>query len=207
MIRLIMGLAMAFLVTACASLSKDECLNADWHLIGFEDGSSGHALDRVGRHRKACASVNVVPDIGRYETGHEKGARQYCTRARGYAEGVKGAAYYGICPLDLVDEFLQAYRDGQALYQVDKQLDELMSAIVATNHRMDEIDADIAYHEGEIISAMSGSRSRAEHLAIIRDLRNELTALQIDLVNMEEQKQMLNEDYHYLVNEHRKLGY
>ena len=105
-------IALLLITVGCATLSKEECRVADWHIIGFEDASSGHAIDRIGKHRKACASVNVAPDMTRYEEGHRAGARHYCTRERGYNEGVRGAAYNGICPLDLADTFLHAYRDG-----------------------------------------------------------------------------------------------
>jgi hypothetical protein len=195
------------LMTGCATLSKDECLNADWYMIGFEDANSGYALDRIGQHRKACASVKVVPDMTAYEEGHRKGARQYCTRERGYSEGARGNAYRGICPLDLVDTFMQAYRDGQDRYQIEKQLDDMASAMVSIKHRIEEIDADIAYHEGEIISEQSDSDARAEHLRIIRELRYELSDLQIELVNMEEQHYRLDGDYHHLLNQHRRQGY
>ena len=200
-------IAALLLMAGCATLSKDECLNADWQIIGFEDASAGYAMDRIGQHRKACASVMVVPDMARYEEGHRKGARQYCTRERGYSEGLNGKSYNGICPLDLVDTFMQAYRDGQERYQFQKHLSDMAATMVSIKHRIEEIDADIAYHEGEIISEQSRSESRAEHLKIIRELRYELSDLQIELVNLEEQHYRLDGDYHHLLNQHRRQGY
>lgn len=200
-------ITMMVFMAGCASLSRDECLNADWYIIGFEDAGSGYAMDRIGRHRKACAAVNVVPDMARYEEGHNKGARHFCTRERGYNEGTRGAAYNGICPLDLVDSFMTAYRAGQQRYQLDKTINDLASNMVSINHRIEEIDADIAYHEGEIISDKSQSASRAEHLQVIRRLRDEINDLKIELVNLEEYRYRLEGDYQHLLNQHRRLGY
>lgn len=61
LIRIISFFALVVLVSSCASLSKDECVNADWRLIGYEDGSNGAGRVRIGQHRKACADHGVVP--------------------------------------------------------------------------------------------------------------------------------------------------
>lgn len=200
-------IVIALVISGCASLSKNECLNADWQIIGFEDGSRGSALDRIGQHRKACARVNIIPDMALYETGHKKGAREYCTRARGYAEGAKGAAYYGICPEDLAGAFLRGYGDGQERYALDKSLNEINSEIASINSRLSEIEADVAWHEREIISGESGSGSRGEHLASLRDLQRETTELLVTLHQTQEQKYFLEQDYQSLLNHHKSLGY
>lgn len=207
MFKLPVVLVIALAVSGCASLSKNECLNADWRIIGFEDGNKGYPLDRIGQHRKACARVKVIPDMDDYEKGHLKGAREYCTPARGYSEGAKGAAYQGICPEDLAGAFLGGYRDGQELYALNRKLNEVVTAIVGINNRINEIEADIAYHEGEIISRESGSASRGEHLAALRSLQREYTDLEISLHQSEEQKYVIELDYQSLLNHHRSLGY
>src|SRR5690606_4522518 len=108
-------LVCALLLSGCATMNKNECRNADWDMIGYEDASRGHAVARIGQHRKACAKVDVTPDMAAYERGHERGARVYCTRERGYREGVNGAAYQGICPADLAPTFTRAHKDGMEL--------------------------------------------------------------------------------------------
>lgn len=50
-------------LSACASMSKDECLNANWKTIGYEDGSLGRPETTIQAHRKACAKINVTPDL------------------------------------------------------------------------------------------------------------------------------------------------
>ena len=46
-------------LSGCATMSAEECATGDWHMIGFEDGSMGYTVDRLGQHRKACAKYGV----------------------------------------------------------------------------------------------------------------------------------------------------
>ena len=60
-------LLITFLVlSACASISEEECLSADWYSLGVEDGSKGYPLSRIGNYRKDCAEVGVAPDAVLY---------------------------------------------------------------------------------------------------------------------------------------------
>jgi len=35
------------ILAGCASLSKNQCLNADWYAVGLEDGAVGRPLERL----------------------------------------------------------------------------------------------------------------------------------------------------------------
>ena len=52
----------------CASLSKNECLNANWEDIGIRDGANGRPEEYLIQHSKACAKVGVTPDRGAWLT-------------------------------------------------------------------------------------------------------------------------------------------
>ena len=58
--------AAALLLQGCASMNQDECLVSDWRLVGYEDGAAGQPANRIGEHRKACASYGVTPDLTAY---------------------------------------------------------------------------------------------------------------------------------------------
>ncbi len=118
-------LAATLIVAGCASLSKEECLAADWYTIGVEDGSKGKAIGRIGAHRKACAEVGVQPDMGSYTQGREVGLQQFCTRERGYREGERGASYSGVCPQHLEPIFMQGYLAGQEIYKTKQNIRRL----------------------------------------------------------------------------------
>ena len=45
-------LVLLALLQGCATLDKDECMLADWRLIGYEDGVAGKSAAAVGEYRK-----------------------------------------------------------------------------------------------------------------------------------------------------------
>jgi hypothetical protein len=109
-----MGGILIVLLAGCASMSKDECLNADWQLIGYEDGASGSAAVRIGEHRKACASHGVVPDKASYDLGYEEGIMTYCSYDRGFLSGQHGERGYEICPE--TSDYPEGYGNGLISY-------------------------------------------------------------------------------------------
>jgi hypothetical protein len=201
------GLLLILLISGCATLNKDECRNADWNLIGFEDAARGYALERIGQHRKACAKTNVVPDMNAYETGHKKGVRQYCTLERGYREGLNGATYRGICPADLSRDFLRAYYDGQALYTLKQTINSTTSALKNYREQIARKEENINSHETAIVDASSSSLSRKENLAAIKTLQQEITSLEVNSAAAAEELMMLQDNYDALARQHREWGY
>ena len=118
-------LVVLLVVSACASLSKEECLAADWYTVGVEDGSKGYTVSRIGAHRKACAKIGVQPDMARYSEGRNFGLQSFCTRERGYREGESGRKYNGVCPPQLEAAFMQGYLAGQEKYRIAQNIRRL----------------------------------------------------------------------------------
>ena len=116
MIRLIVFLpVVALLMSACATLSEDECRYADWQTIGFQDGARGYPADRIGSHRKACAEHAVIPDMAAYQHGREQGLVSFCTAANGVKTGRSGHGYRGVCPAELEADFQVGYSLGRQI--------------------------------------------------------------------------------------------
>lgn len=203
---LLLGL-LGTVLAGCASLSNEECLNADWKIIGFEDGAKGKPESTIGAHRKACAKVNITPDLGLYQRGHREGARKYCVINTAYPLGANGGAYYNICPPDLEPDFLRAYRAGQDLYAITRQINSIQSNIDGFDDDIHELQADIAEHEKIIVESNSSSSTRREQLRIIDDLRREITHQELSINNGEREIYLLQQDYQRLQNKHRKMGY
>lgn len=88
------------LLGGCAGLSKNECLTADWQIIGFEDGAAGRSASRIGEHRRDCAKHDVTPDKVAYDLGYEQGIRNYCSFGRGTNAGAAGESRLQVCPAD-----------------------------------------------------------------------------------------------------------
>ena len=69
--------------------------------------AKGFSKLRIDEHRKACAKVQVTPDLFTYQRGHEK-AKTYCTTANGFTQGSAGAQYQGACEGYLAEDFCVA---------------------------------------------------------------------------------------------------
>lgn len=132
-------LATLVVLSACASLSEEECLAADWYTIGVEDGSKGYQVSRIGAHRKACAEVGVQPDMARYNEGRNLGLQSFCTRERGYAEGEKGRSYSGVCPQHLEPLFMQGYLAGQDVYRTKQNIRRLEKELAGVRGEVAQI--------------------------------------------------------------------
>ena len=99
MMRAIFFVLLSFLLlSGCAGLSKDECLTADWQIIGFEDGSAGQSAARIGDHRRACAKHGVTPDKTAYDAGYHEGIMNYCSFNRGNNASLAGYGRLQVCP-------------------------------------------------------------------------------------------------------------
>jgi len=99
-------------LSGCAAMGKDECLNADWFTIGYEDGAHGYPASRIGSHREDCAKHGITPDFNSYEQGRMGGLREYCAPQKGYSLGTSGKQYTYVCPPDLESAFLRGYYQG-----------------------------------------------------------------------------------------------
>ena len=111
-------------LTACASLSQDQCMNADWYQLGRSDGEKGYSSTRLSKHRKACAKHGLSPDTSDYSNGRKKGLLYYCTADNGLSEGLKGKSYRRVCPLNLEKKFLAQYEVGKGIYNLEKEIKE-----------------------------------------------------------------------------------
>ncbi len=202
------GLMMVLLLVAgCSSLSKQECRNADWYIIGLEDGSAGRTLQTVGSHRKACARVDIVPDMTAYENGHNQGRQRYCTRENGFQLGDSGARYNGVCQgLDEVT-FLNAYDAGKFRYEIRSELNQLKSRINSRHERLDTIDDEILQLEESIVSDRSTGESRRRDLAAVKQLEAERSDIYAAIQDYQDNLLILENELINLMTDQRRAGY
>lgn len=199
--------AVTIMLMNCATMSKDECLHADWYIKGLDDASDGYALDRVDDHAKACARVGVTPNMKNYESGHKKGARLYCVPNKGYSEGRKGASYNGICPEQLENNFLRAYRDGQELFSIQQKINYLANEISNSRSQIESDYNDIHALKHDIIDRDSNSQERRYKLHRIDELQDEITNLEIRIDRNAREIELFQHDYQFLEDKHYRMGY
>lgn len=133
------GLFGLLVLASCHSMSKEECIAADWRVIGDADGAAGYSpQDRFGAHVESCARVKIVPDQTKWNEGYQVGLQRYCTPLNGLARGEAGDTYYGVCPPQTSEGFLRGYGLGRKLNDARTRLDSLRGEISSKESRMDE---------------------------------------------------------------------
>jgi hypothetical protein len=141
LLRVFAGLALLCTLGGCASLSKSECLNADWEDIGIRDGASGRGEEYLIQHSTACAKVNVQPDRARWLKGREQGLDRFCVPQRMYNIGEYGGGFdIGVCRNYDQDRLMNAYQRGRDVNRLSGELgaiDTEMREIGAALERKD----------------------------------------------------------------------
>ncbi len=118
------------LVSSCATLSPEQCQNADWRQIGYSDGADGLPGSRIQEHASACAKVGARPDMEAYLSGRMEGLLSYCQPENGFETGRRGRAdNAGDCPPHLRGAFLQQYRQGSEINALESQVNSLRSML------------------------------------------------------------------------------
>lgn len=97
----------------CSSLSKDECMLANWQHIGLEDGREGRDSTYVSEHRSACNKHGVRVDYQAYQTGYRQGITEFCRITDHYELGRAGEHRANQCTSH---DHVKAYQDGLHLY-------------------------------------------------------------------------------------------
>jgi hypothetical protein len=135
--QVLAGLALLGSLGGCASLSKSECLNANWEDVGIRDGANGRPEEYLIQHTTACAKVNVVPDRGAWSQGRERGLERFCQPQRMYNIGEYGGTLdIGICRNFDQERLSHAYEVGRdvnrrqhALNEIDTELRDIRTRL------------------------------------------------------------------------------
>lgn len=202
-----LGISATLALSGCASMSEEECLTADWRLLGYEDALQGRSTATIAQHRRACAGVSITPDLDLYQQGHTEGARLYCTAANGYLAGSRGSTYQGICPADLETGFMQAYRDGRELYAVTSEISTLQASIRQQQSAIEGMRHDIEELESEIVSEDSTADVRRANLEEIEGLSDRIAESEVEIAQAQRRLLELELEQETVSREHRLLGY
>lgn len=168
----LLGLFLCVVLSGCASISKEECANANWEAVGFRDGSNGKLSSRFNAHQKACAKHGFNANLSRYMDGHHRGLEEvYCKPRKGYQLGLRGAGYSGVCPSDLEQQFLPAYNYGHDIYKMERSYSQFNRQAVTLKNQLAKLDERIIG-----LRRATQNDARADHPEGVHELRNERTA-------------------------------
>lgn len=170
--------------SGCATMSGDECMTSDWSAIGYEDGSRGYTMDRLAKHRKACAKHGVTPDFSAYQNGRDQGLVEYCQPNRGFGVGSNGGSYSGVCDVNLEGDFLDAYNAGYQLYTLRSDVNRATSAIQSKEHELKRIEDSVSGKEAALISDETTQNERVALLADVKELAERTGRLETEIKNL-----------------------
>lgn len=114
-------------LTGCETMSKGECLSADWFQVGYQAGREGGERSHIEDIVKSCAKTNVIPDREAYFSGRSEGLREYCTPQHGFELGKNGTRFNNVCPPETVNRFEYFYQQGYQIFDARQQVKRLES--------------------------------------------------------------------------------
>ena len=177
-------LLITFLIGGCASggsVSENQCIASDWETLGYRDGVVGYRSSRLLKHQDACVEHGIIPDRNLYMAGWEQGAREFCEPNRGFELGERGDGHNNICPADMREAFLTAYREGRRLYLARVAVNNLEHTISQKENRLEHVKAEIVASATEQLNPILTTAERIELLAYTNRLRDEQSALEHEI--------------------------
>jgi hypothetical protein len=178
-------LAVLVLLQGCATLNKDECMLADWRLIGYQDGVAGKSAAVVGTYREDCAKHAVVPDLDAYRAGREEGLQQYCKVDNGYRLGNAGRGFAAVCPAALAQGFRDAYDAGRELYLARSAVNNTHSNIHSRKQTLSDLEKSRAEKLAALISDGLKADQRVMILYEVNELQQEMNSVEDEIVDLE----------------------
>jgi hypothetical protein len=167
-------LFIGFFVGCARTLTKNECLEANWHEMGRIDGSNGEPRSKFQEHAQACSPYNVHVGREAYYRGRDRGLKLYCTKDRGYDLGILGKKYNTTCPKDLQSEFHDGYIKGKKVYTSELKLLQL-------RQRMQILEGQMETKNQQLHSSGISNEERIQLKTDIQNLSREYREIVSDL--------------------------
>jgi hypothetical protein len=161
------GLLCTLALAACATMTADECRQANWYDVGLRDGRDGRAAGRLQEHREACAEAQVKPDEARYAQGRQQGLRDYCLPDNAVTAGLAGSSYEGVCPGGSDGLFARNHRAAHAVYEAKRSIADL--------------DSEVSRKEAELRNDKTSDKRRTELRSEIREIDRKRQVARDDL--------------------------
>ena len=184
----------------CATMDKDECLVADWRLIGFQDGVQGKSAAAVGAYRKDCADYRVVPDLNAYQAGRREGLQQYCVPPNGFRLGEAGRAFNAVCPAATERGFRAAYNTGRALYLARSRVNSTQSQIQQKQQAIQSLEADRQDRLMGMVQRGVSSEQRVQMLYDVTTIEKDIRTANADIAVLARDLEQQQAELDHLLN-------
>lgn len=190
-------LLFTLILSGCQTLSKEECVAADWRVIGEQDGAAGHPpQQRFGDHAKSCEKAGVVPNQSLWNEGYQVGLKRFCTPLSGLAHGQKGGTYANTCPAEQASGFLSGYSVGKRQYDKKGEISSLQSRIRSAQSTISNNQSLMSQGKIDQFEAESTIRTNQR---LVNDLNRELGRRESELyrINDEVADFRLSQEFNY----------
>lgn len=190
-------LALFLVIAGCGSrptVSEHQCVAGDWQTVGYRDGSAGYRSTALLAHQDACGEHGIVPDRQSYMIGWEQGVREFCEPNNGFAVGERGQSHNNVCPDDLRGPFLSAYQQGRSLYQARLDVANLEHTLGQRQARLEQVKSEIVSAAAAQFSGTLMPAERMSLLARLQRLHDEQQALEVEIVDLEQERDRKAQD-------------
>lgn len=172
--------------SGCASISQQECAQADWYAMGVTDGSMGRAISQFRSYQADCAEFQLAADFTQYQQGHQQGIKQYCNYDNGLALGKSGQGYNSLCVDALEGQFRVGYDQGRQWYQAEQKIRDVERDIAKLTKQREKLEKTIKDNEAKIIAADSTEQLRKALLTENKGLRDKVEECNVELLRLDE---------------------
>ena len=128
-------LASIAMLNGCAIMSKNECLSANWSLIGQRDGYNGDG-SFMQKRAQACIKHDSILDTAAYTEGYKKGLKHYCNPQTIFDYALQGRGTYQSCPMELQNHLRPYYNTANQFYNANKNLKSIEDTIATSKSNM-----------------------------------------------------------------------
>ena len=200
-------LVLAATLSGCASLSEEDCLTADWAVMGEADGQQGLPVSEINRYRRQCAQYGVVPDTQAYLEARERGLALFCTHDNGYDQGRSGAAHRLVCPAAVEADFRRGYDLGRAVYVPLTDLRNSNDSIGYSEDEIEGLRSDIANREETLRSDDLSDEEKRDQRDAIASNERRIKELKDDIVMLKASATISIVQYRNAVEAARREGH
>jgi len=178
-------LLVVLLLQGCATLDREQCQVADWHLIGYQDGVLGKPASTIGDYRKDCAKHAVVPDLAAWQAGRAEGLEEYCKPDNAFRLGRSGHAYPAVCPEPVAAPYREAYEDGRAIFLARSEVRDTHEQIHRREREFDVLQEKKHHKLTDLVRDGLRKEERLLLLYEIHDIDQEIDALNAEIADLE----------------------
>ncbi len=139
---LILPVLAATLIAGCETMSKEECVSADWYQVGYKAGQEGRERSHIEYVAESCAKAGIIPDRELYFAGRDEGLREYCSPSHAFSLGINGGYYNAVCPPETSRAFESYYDEGRQIYDARQYVNNLEAERHNLEHQLDDARSD-----------------------------------------------------------------